>query len=98
MAYPLGFLTDKTGYYIHKAANAAKDYKIDLSRWLGTDTLSSAVWTVPVGITKDAESITGKTAVIKLSGGTKGKTYSISCFVQTTDGNSDTIAFRVIII
>jgi len=98
MAYPVGFQKDSEGYFIYKAAGADKDYQIDFTKWLNGDTLASVIWTVPAGITKDAESYTPTTARIDLSGGTVNKNYIISCDVETALGNSDVVKFRVVII
>lgn len=51
-----------------------------------SDTLASAVWTVPPGITVTDEQITNTMAIIELSGGTLGQVYTITCTGTTANG------------
>jgi hypothetical protein len=65
------------------------DYAVDWSAWLPAgDTLASAAWTVPTGITQatPAPSIDDTTATVWLSGGTAGQSYPIACRVTTAQG------------
>ena len=73
------------------------DYKINWATWLDSDTLSSATWTVPSGITKDSQSNTTTTATIWLSSGAAGQTYEITCRGVTAGGRTKdwTIGIRV---
>jgi hypothetical protein len=54
------------------------DYSINWSDWLGDLIISTSAWSVPLGITKDADSNTSSTTLIRLSGGTWGETYELS--------------------
>jgi hypothetical protein len=54
------------------------DYSINWSDWLGDLTISTSAWSVPSGITKDVDSNTPTTTLIRLSGGTWGETYELS--------------------
>jgi len=49
--------------------------------------VSSVVWTVPTGITKDSQSESGALANIVLSGGTDGVDYEILCRMTPTIGS-----------
>lgn len=73
-----------------KDPDAVLDYMIDWSDWLGaTDTIASATWTVPDGLTEDSSTETTTTATIWLSGGTAGASYALVCRVVTTEGRTD---------
>ena len=71
-----------------KDPNEVLDYEIDWSARLGGDTISSVTWTVPGGITKNSDTVSGDIAVIWLSGGTAGTSYDIGCRVVTTGGRT----------
>lgn len=62
------------------------DYQIDWSTTLGTDTISTSVWTVPVGITEASSANTTTTATIFLSGGTDGTRYDLTNTITTAGG------------
>lgn len=51
-------------------------------------TVSSAVWTVPDGITKDSQSETDTHTHITLSGGTDGEDYELTCRMTPSSGNA----------
>ncbi len=75
-----------------KRAGAKLDFTIDWAPFLDPDgdTISTAAdgstWTVPTGITKEAESKSTKTTTIWLSGGTVGQTYDIVNTIKTVGG------------
>jgi diaminopimelate epimerase len=83
--------------YFVKDPNAVLDYKIDWTTWLSTDTIATATWTVPAGITQASATNTTTAATIWLSGGTAGTTYEVVCRVVTSGGRTDdrTIGIRV---
>ena len=64
------------------------DYTID---WKGTndpvlttsEVISTSVWTVPSGLTKDSDSKTNTTATVVLSGGVAGTKYQIANKIVT---------------
>jgi hypothetical protein len=78
-----------------KDDDAVLDYGFDWSEWLGTDTIVSSVWTVPTGISQEAESETTTTTTVWLSGGTIGNTYTITNRIVTTAGRTDERSLRV---
>ena len=59
------------------------------------DTISSATFTVPAGITKDSDSNTTTTATAVLSGGTVGESYDILCRIVTAAGRTIDKTYRV---
>lgn len=71
-----------------KDPNEVLDYEIDWSARIGGDAISSVTWTVPSGITKDRDAVSGDIAAIWLSGGTAGTSYDIGCRVVTTGGRT----------
>ena len=72
-----------------KDPDATLDYTIDWSLYLGTDTIVTAVWTVPLGLTKVAESKTTTATTVWLSGGTAAAEYQVACRITTAAGRID---------
>jgi hypothetical protein len=68
-----------------KAQAAILDYQLDWSAWLGTDTVSSATWTV-TSATKVSESNSTTTTTVRVSGGTAGTLATAKCTMTTTAG------------
>ena len=71
------------------------DYGLDWSDQLAlvtpADTISSATWTVPAGLTAGAQFVMGGVATTWLSGGTAGAAgtdYTITCHIVTTGGRT----------
>jgi hypothetical protein len=83
-------------YVERKDPSDILDYEVDWSEWLeSTETLSSATWTVPTGLTSTDTDIGDTTATVWLSGGTAGTTYEVACKVVTTAGRTAERSFRV---
>jgi hypothetical protein len=82
-----------------KDPNAVLDYVIDWgSKWLEAgDEISTSIWTVPTGITKDSDSKTTTTTTIWLSGGTDGESYDIVNRIVTTGGRTDDRTITIIV-
>lgn len=80
-----------------KDPDAVLDYRLDWSKWLGTDTITESEWTVPEGITKTDEDFTGTTTLIWLEGGTVKQTYQLTNHITTAAGREDdrTIAVKI---
>ena len=88
MAYP----------QLSKDPEAVRFFGFDISALLATgDSVSSYSWTVPDGLTKDAEQQDGNILLVKLSGGTKG--YCYNCVLQwsTTLGETDQRTLSVLV-
>lgn len=58
----------------------------DFTAWLDGDTIASAEWTVPAGLTASGAVATATGTAITLSGGTLGITYEIVCRITTAGG------------
>ena len=102
MATLTGFLQDNEGSYIDKDPSAILSYTIDWQYWLpaGT-TISTSTWaastitgdTSPISLV--ANSNTGTTAIIKLSGGTANNIYTITNTITTSGTLTDRRHFRI---
>jgi len=64
------------------------DFRIDWSDWLAGDTISSATWTVPAGLTKDSEARDDSSTTVGLSGGADETDYRIVCVITTAAGRT----------
>lgn len=61
-----------------KDPNEVLDYSVNWSdELLAGETISTSAWTVPQGITKDSDSVSGSSTIIWLSGGTDGQSYEL---------------------
>lgn len=58
-------------------------------------TISSATWTVPSGLTKVSESNTTTTATVKVSGGTHGSDYVLTCTAVLANGETVERSFQL---
>lgn len=65
-----------------------KDYTLDWTDELGTDTISTSTWTVTSGITKDSSSNTTKTATVWLSAATAGSDHTATNTIVTAAGRT----------
>jgi hypothetical protein len=71
-----------------KDPNEVKDYEIDWSDLLDTDTISTTTWLMPTGVTKNSDTNTTTTTTIWLSSGTAGTTYSLTNRITTAGGRT----------
>lgn len=76
--------------------NSVLDYVLDLTTWLGVDTISTATWAAPAGVTlgngangAPAPSATTLKATVWLVGVTAGNDYTVSCTIVTAGGRTD---------
>lgn len=73
-----------------KDPDATLDYVFDWSDWLASaEVITSMTATVETGLTLDSSSSTISSATLWLSGGTDGKTYTVSCKITTSAGRID---------
>lgn len=73
-----------------KDPNAVLDYLWDWSDWLAaSETISTAVFTVPAGLTLSSQSNTTTTATVFLSGGTVGAGYQVTLRITTNQGRTE---------
>ncbi len=81
-----------------KDPSAVLDYGFDWSDWLNTgETISSVVWTVPTGLTKDSQSNTSTIATVWLSSGTAGQSYQVACKIVTSVSRTDERSMMIIV-
>ena len=84
---------------IIKDPGATLPYGLDFTDWLvddlASDTIASATWTVPTGLTKESEILTTTKAGVVLSGGTAGATYDVVCHFVTAGGYEDERTLRI---
>ena len=70
------------------------DYSIDVGGVIDPtatptgDTIATATWTVPSGLTKTAQVESGTVAVVWLAGGTAGRTYTLNVDVVSVQGRT----------
>ena len=103
-------MTTTTGFQIinelltiDKDPVAVLTYTFDWSQWLTTDdTIVNAAYALqvrsndPVPIVNESSGVVaGTQTYIKLSGGNKERTYTVSCTVTTSNGLIDRRNFRV---
>lgn len=71
-----------------------RTYSIDWSAWLGTDTISTSTFSVPTGLTSVSTSNTTTVSSCKISGGTNGHDYTVSCTIVTvTNAQTKKVSF-----
>jgi hypothetical protein len=64
-------------------------YAFDWTKWLaGVDEIASATVTAGDGLTVGDVDNTTTEVTVRISGGTAGTTYSVTCAVETTGNNS----------
>lgn len=63
-------------------------YGVDCAAFLDDDTLATAAFTVPDGLTKVAEAHTTTVARVKLAGGTAATRYNLTLDITTTGGQT----------
>ncbi len=90
-----GFHKNAALPWVYKDPESVLDYSLNWSDWLGTDTISAVVWTVPAGITQTTATNTTTAATIWLSGGTANAEYTIECKITTASGRTDERSFIV---
>jgi hypothetical protein len=73
----------------NKDPEAVLDYVLDWTDELDGDTITSASWDVPAGLTLDNESNTTTACTVWLSGGVTGTNYRLVNEVTTAAGRTD---------
>lgn len=104
MATVSGFYRDNEGTLIDKDSEGTLSYALDWSQWLPSeDTIDTSSWTAET-ITGDTDniSITGYTndttsTTVTLTGGTSGNLYKIYNTITTANGLTDRRYFRVLV-
>lgn len=65
------------------------DFSVDLTVWLGTDTISTAEWTLPSPLQKTGESNTSTSATVFATGASYGSDYLVKVYVVTSAGRKE---------
>lgn len=76
-------------YMPPKDPDAVLDYGWNWSPWLDGDTLTDHTITATAGITVDDSSRSATAVTVRLSGGTAGEEYEVTCHVETSAGEED---------
>jgi hypothetical protein len=80
--------------------DAILDYSIDWSKWMTTgDTLSSATWSLPAGVTGTNDHISGSKAVIfiEVTADPPARKYNLTCHITTTAGREDDRTIQLVV-
>ena len=75
-----------TDFYFSKTAAEDKDYTLDWSKDLGTDTIATSAWSADpsdLTINSPAATKTSTTATVWVSGGTPGQNYLLTNTITT---------------
>lgn len=73
-----------------KSPTSARVFTVDLQDVLPAGvTIASVAWNIPSGLTNAGTSNTNSAALIKLSGGTLGTEYAVTCTTTWSDGQID---------
>jgi hypothetical protein len=78
-----------------KDPDAILDYAVDWSRWLAGDTIAASLWIVPAGLAKVTESNSATKAIVWLSGGTAGQSYTVTNRITTAGGRTEDRSFTI---
>jgi len=74
------------------------DYFIDWSNFLAsTELIASVTVTAGAGLTVGATDFTGQVARVRLSGGTAGNTYALTCLIGTTSNETFSVTKNLIV-
>ena len=74
------------------------DYFIDWSAFLSsTETISSVTVTADSGLTVGTTDYTDKVARVRLSGGTAGNNYAVTCLITTSSNETFTVTKNLIV-
>ena len=81
----------------NKDPDARLDYMVDWTSWLDGDTIANSIWIVPLGIIYEADTHTGSTATVWLSGGSLDSSYEVVNRITKAAGRIDdrTITIRM---
>jgi len=109
MANLTGFRRDNKGAYIEKHPNANIQYGIDYGDYLNSgDAISTASVSIesitgdssPIVLPTDSATdvvVAGAVVNVRLEGGTTGNEYNIDVQITTTNGDTDSRRFRIIV-
>lgn len=75
-----------TGRWDAKDPDEKLFYSLDWTAPLAGDTIDTATWTLPAGITLRDENVTGNVTQLLVDGGVNGESYAVKCTVTTVGG------------
>jgi hypothetical protein len=78
-----------------KDPDAKLDFPIDWSGWLGSDSITASLWSVPAGLTLESEVFAPAETTAWLSGGTDGAVYVVTNRITTTAGRVNEASIRL---
>jgi hypothetical protein len=74
------------------------DYFIDWSNFLAdAETIASVVFTASPGLTVGTTDFSGKVARARLSGGTAGSSYAVTCVITTSSSETFSVTKNLIV-
>ncbi len=74
------------------------DYFIDWSNFLAeAETIASVVFTATWGLTVGTTDFSGKVARARLSGGTAGSSYAVTCVITTSSSETFSVTKNLIV-
>jgi hypothetical protein len=74
------------------------DYFIDWSNFLAeAETIASVVFTATSGLTVGTTDFSGKVARARLSGGTAGSSYAVTCVITTSSSETFSVTKNLIV-
>jgi len=81
-------ITDMSLLYADPKQSPAsvEDFLFDFTAVIGADTITSATWTTPPGITQVSTTNTSTTATVRLGGGSVGLSYTCTCAATLVSG------------
>lgn len=74
--------------WVQKDPQEVVDFRVDWAAKLGSDTLESSSWSATSGVTVVTSSFGDQAAIVWVSGGTAGSTYTLTNTVVTADGRT----------
>lgn len=82
-----------------KDPQASLDYSFDWTDWLGGgEYITGTSWTVPAGVSKvGSETFSTTISTCRISGGTIGNTYTVTCQISTNTGEVDQRSLNLVI-
>ncbi len=82
-----------------KTPDEIKDYTLDWTKDIGSDTIVTSTWTVsPTGVAVTESSVAGTLATAWLGGGAISQVYQIKNLIVTSGGRDLTKSFRLLVV
>lgn len=78
-----------------KAQSAIRWYAIDLKADIFPATVTAANWSATNGITIAGTQVRERVVMVRLSGGTAGNSYTVTCTYTLSDGDVDEVSILV---